>query len=341
MTLHRALGKAMAEKDASSHQLSGEALWLLTGADLRRAADEYQAQLSALPPKVRARVEEEHERFAPLAHRWLERFNRSLETRLQGYAAMGSLLAWEYPWPVVAILGVLVVRDGMRRTEALRLIGSAVQPVMEVGDWMQDVLRRTNRGIFGDSIPTTLFAVRCHHLRLSGEAEVAQALLDGPLPPAMDEESRALMRGLYDALGLVEGEARFRALAELTFRHFDREQSVFTAQMGAKRSEVTAPPSSFLASQLTKLPFVDAPRIVKGKLRFGTYKLGFDFNVRDHAQRCERFGAAFVRAVTGTSDDYRAATAYVTERFGPSAPPHFAPGVARLPPWSRAEELVR
>src|SRR5688500_9343009 len=143
MPLSDALLRAMQKDDASSFRLGGDGLWVLTGADLRAAAREYDAALALLPPSLRPRVEEEQASFAVVAHRWLCTYNHSLEDRLRGYVAMGRALGFEYPWPVVAVLGVLQVKGGVRRSEAIRLAGAAVPALADIGDWMQDVFRRT------------------------------------------------------------------------------------------------------------------------------------------------------------------------------------------------------
>ena len=192
------------------------------------------ARAQTVEAGLRPRLEEEHTALARAAHTWLSKFNGNLEARLRGYSAIGRAFAWELPWPAVAILGVLRVKGGVRQSEAVRLLGLAAAEVGEIGDWIQDVLRRTNRGIFADSVPCALWALRCAALRAEGN-HAPQALLDGPLPPAMDAESRSLARGLAEALAETDGASRFRAMAAVTLRQFDREQAVFTAQMGARR----------------------------------------------------------------------------------------------------------
>lgn len=335
MPLSDALVRGMKADDASSFRLGGDGLWLLTGKDLREAAREYDAALALLAPSLRTRVEEEQAAFALVAHHWLARYNHSLEDRLRGYVAMGRALGFEYPWPVVAVLGVLQVKGGVRRSEAIRLAGAAVPALADIGDWMQDVFRRTNRAIFADSIPTALLALRCCGLRADGDSALADALLEGPFLPAMDVESRALARGLYDALGIARGEQRFRALAELTVRHFDREQAVFTAGMGAVRSGA-APAWPPLRERFTKLASVDAPTTRGGKFRFERFPLPAGFDVRDHRSRAEQFGQAFVGAITTSVDVYAIAVGEVKRRFKDGREvPRYPEGAARLLPWTR------
>ena len=334
MPLSNALGRDLATDDASSFRLGGDAIWLLTGRDLRAAAQEYDEQLARLPVGLRARFEEEQAAFAVVAHRWLARYNQSLEDRLRGYVAIGHALGFEYPWPVVAVLGVLQVKTGVLRSEALRLAGAAVPSLLEVGDWMQDVLRRTNRTIFADSVPTVLLALRCCSLRSAGDQELAQALLDGPPFPAMDDESRAVARRLYDALGVESPDARFRVLADLTLLHFDREQAVFTAGMGSTRSGAS-PRWSTLKQRLTRMSTVNAPAVRDGRFRFAAYELPKGFDVRDHRSRAEQFGRAFVRSITSNLEVYRVAAGEVLRRFDGGELPRYPEGGARLLPWSQ------
>ncbi|MBS1151789.1 MAG: hypothetical protein H6Q89_3487 [Myxococcaceae bacterium] len=335
MPLCDALVRAMQAVDASSFRLGGDGLWLLTGADLRQAAREYDAALALLPPGLRERVVEEQEAFALVAHRWLARYNHSLEDRLRGYLAIGRALGFEYPWPVVAVLGILQVKGGVRRSEVIRLAGAAVPALGDVGDWMQDMFRRTNRAVFADSVPTALLALRCCSLRSRGDPELAEAMLSGPFLPAMDVETRKLARGLYDALGIACGDERFRALAELTERHFEREQAVFTAGMGSVRSGM-GPAWSALRQRFTRLSSILAPTAHRGKFRFSRYALPKDFDVRDHRARAEHFGRAFVVAITTSVEAYAVAVREVQRRFRASPEgPRFAEGAAHLLAWER------
>ncbi|MBL8956725.1 MAG: hypothetical protein JNK82_38480 [Myxococcaceae bacterium] len=333
MPLSDALRRTLPVADASSFRLAGEELWLVTGADLRRAADEWSLALERVPPALRPRLEDEHLGLARAAHHWLSTFNGNLEARLRGYAAIGRTFAWELPWPAVAILGVLRVKGGVRQSEAIRLAGLAAAEVGEIGDWIQDVLRRTNRGIFADSVPCALWALRAASLRASGDADLARALLEGPLPPAMDEESRRIARGIDAALQLEDGAQRFDALAAVTLQQFDREQAVFTAQMGAHR-EGDGPEWNGLRRFLTRLSRVDAPVVENGRLRSRSYRFPSSFDVRDHRARSEHFARAFVTSVTGSAADFRVAVGEVIRRLPPGSPPAYADGRPALPPWA-------
>ena len=332
MPLADALRRTLPAADASSFRLAGEELWLVTGADLRRAADEWSLALGRVPTALRPRLEDEHAGLARAAHHWLTMFNGNLEARLRGYAAIGRAFAWELPWPAVAILGVLRVKGGVRQSEAIRLAGLAASEVGEIGDWIQDVLRRTNRGIFADSVPCALWALRAATLRASGDAELANVLLEGPLPPAMDDESRRIARGIEAALQLDDGDARFRALAAMTLQQFDREQAVFTAQMGAHR-EGEGPEWNGLRRWFTRMSSVDAPVVEGGKLRSRVYRFPSHFDVRDHRARSQHFAQAFVTSVTGSAADFRVAVAEVIRRWPPGAPPAYAHGRPALPRW--------
>ena len=156
--------------------------------------------------------------------------------------------------------------------------------------------------------------------------------LEGPLLPAMDEESRGRARKLYDALGIEGAEQRFRALADLTAAHFDREQAVFTAGMGATRSGA-APRWPPLKERLTRLTTVNAPTVREERLKFEAWSLPKGFDVRDHQARAEQFGRAFVRSITGSIDVYRVAAAEVIRRYDGSEPPRYINGSARLLDW--------
>ncbi len=307
--------QALLERETASFQLMGEDLALLPGAGLREAAAAYEAQVAELPAGLRARFEAEQAVVLREAHRWLCKYNRSVHTRLRGYLALGRRCSFEYPWPVVAMLGICQVLTGIGRNRryallapVLRRLGS--RKLDELVEGTEDVLRRTNRGIFADSVPAVLMALHARELSTRGDRELADALLDGPLPPVMDGESRSLMRGLHDGLAIADPEQRFGALTALTLRHFAREQAIFTYQMGP----VGAP---------VGLRSVPAPRIERTLLGgrrvvFKSFRLPRGFDLRDHAARVAAFGQAFVSSVTADQADYRAAVAYVERRFGKS-----------------------
>jgi hypothetical protein len=289
----------------------------LTGADLADAAREWQAALARVPDSQRARVDEELTALQGQALRFLQKYNRSVHARLAGYVEIGRRCRFAYPWPVVAILGIEQVMEGMRHNRVYGLVGEAARRLgwrglAQLTDGSEDVLRRTNRGIFADSLPTVLLALRADELRRGGEAALAGALLDGPLPPTFDDECRALARALYDGLGIADDSARFRALAQLTARHFAREQAIFTHQIGPPSSR----PQPAVLRRLLAIRAVPAPVIDHGRVKLASFALPRGFDLRDHAARVSLFGRAFVDAITASVDDYRVAAAHVVARWG-------------------------
>jgi len=254
--------RRVAPGELGSFQLMGEDLVLVTGRELVAAAERYRDELAALPAALGARLEAEQRALADEALRWLRRYNRSVHTRIGGYLALGFRLRFAYPWPVVATLGICQVLGGLARSHVYGLLGAAagrlrfrqLESMAEVAD---DVLRRTNRGIFADSVPTVLYAMRAAELVRLGDP-LGRALVDGPLPPLFDEESREIARGLVDGLGEPDPARRFEALGALTHRHFDREQAVFTHHMGASRAAVALPAATGWALRMTSFPAVPA-----------------------------------------------------------------------------------
>lgn len=312
---------------ASSFQLMGEDLTLLTGPDLRAAAAAYDEHLArAVPAPLHGQLEAEHRALALEAHALLRRHGQSLHGRVAGYLEVGRRFGFEYPWPVVAVLGICTVLDGMSRMRLYGLLGRAasrvgLSQVERASERIDDALRRTNRGIFADSVPLALFALRCHTLRRAGRADLAQALLDGPLPPLMDEECRGLARRLADAFALDDGARRFEALAALTLVHFAREQAVFTHHLGLTRDGAPRPYASWLDAAVGNPRAVAAPVVLRRagrapRLVFRSHPLPAGFDIRAHAPRVEAFGRAFVRSITGCRDDYQAALDYALTRFG-------------------------
>jgi hypothetical protein len=320
--------------DARSFQLMGEDLALVDGPLLREAAARYEAELArSVPPLLREAREREVSAAMGEAHRWLRRHNRSLPARIQGYLALGERCGLEYPWPVVAVVGLCTVMEGLSRFRLYGLVGDALARVGSVAlrnltSSLDDVLLRTNRGIFADSVPAVLLSLRAHQLRARGQEALAEALLGGPLPAIMDEETRAICRALYAALAVDDGPGRFARLGAVTEQQFAREQAIFTYQMG-RPGRV---PRGLLAS-LTRVRSVSAPRIVAGRggfeLAFLPYALPRGFEMSDHRARVEHFSAAFVRPLTATIPEYHAAMRYVLNRFGARAGqalPAFGPG---------------
>ncbi len=312
-----ALRRRLGDPDAQSFQLAGEDLIALTGADLADAARDWQSALERVPAEHRARVDEELGALQHEAHLFLRKYNRSVHARLAGSVEIGRRCRFAYPWPVVAILGIEQVMEGMRHNRVYGLVGEAARRVgwralAQLTDGSEDVLRRTNRGIFADSLPTVMLALRADGLRRDGEAQLAGALLDGPLPPTFDEECRALARALYDGLAIADPQERFATLSRLTVRHFAREQAIFTHQIGPPPSR----PQPVVLRRLLAIRAVPAPVVAAGRVKLAPFALPAGFDLRDHAARVSLFGRAFVDAVTGSVDDYRVAVAHVVARWG-------------------------
>lgn len=304
-----ALRRRLGDPSASSFQLMGEALQRITVEDLRAAVDAHEA---AVPPLLREALYAEEAALGAEAHEWLRKYNRSLYGRIAGYWALAERLTFRYPWPIIAILGIVQVIGGMDRARVYGLAGRLASRLgydkyEKLGDGSEDVLRRTNRGIFADSIPTVLRALRAEQLIAEGKRELADALITGHAAVLWDEESRELCRAIVEGL-MTAGEAeRFRSLSATTLRHFSREQAIFTHQIGSK-------------SRKRKLPAakaVPAPVIEGGELRYRSFALPPGFDFRDHDTRVDAFGKAFVTSVTGSLDDYRVAIGWVRDRYSP------------------------
>ena len=129
------------------------------------------------------------------------------------------------------------------------------------------------------------------------------------------EEARQRGRG-YDP---AEHHAHVEKIIQsYSSAHFEREQAIFSYQMGTReRSTRTRP----LSTRLLALRSVPAPVVVRGwlgrrRLVFRTYSLPRGFDVRDHPARVREFERAFVLSVVADPEDYRAARRYVTDRFG-------------------------
>jgi hypothetical protein len=302
----------------ASFQLMGEHLAAIGGHDLRQAAAEYDAGLERLSPDVRAAFEREQAALLTESCEWLARYNRSLHSRIAGYQALAKEVELHYPWPVVAVLGICQVQAGLRRNGFYRLWGSVLSRagsrlLERFVDGAEDVLLRTNRGIFADSVPTVLWGLRAHRLRSSGEGALAEALLSGPLPPIFDEESRAIARGLSEGLAVSDAQLRFSRLAVLTRRHFAREQAIFTHHIG----RISRREPELVRTLITQRS-VSAPRVERGRkgrrLVFRAFALPPGFDLRAHAPRVEVFQRAFVDSVIGDPEDYRVAAAYAQSR---------------------------
>jgi hypothetical protein len=325
MPIIDSLRSLLDQPEARSFQLSGEDLALIDGSALREAAVRYEEELArSVPAPLREARERELSAIMKEAHRWLRRYNRALPARVKGYLALGARCRFEYPWPIVAIVGLSAVMTGFTRWRLYGLLGDALAKVGAAGlrnfaYTMDDVLLRTNRGIFADSVPAVLLSLRAHELRVKGQAEVGEALLAGPLPAIMDEESRAICRALHDALAIRDGGERFARLAAVTQQQFAREQAIFTYQMGGSWRSRGARGGGVLRS-VTRVRSIEAPRIVAGRrgleLVFRPYALPTGFEMSDHEARVEEFDRAFVQSITGTVAEYHAAMRYVGRRFG-------------------------
>jgi hypothetical protein len=302
-----ALRTRLEDPGTSSFRLMGEDLQLLTLDELRAAVTE---QVAVISPALRDELLGEERALATQAHTWLRKYNRSMHTRIAGYLELGRSCAFRYPWPVVAVLGLVQVRTGLDRVRLFGLAGRIASrlgfvSLEQLGDASEDILRRTNRGIFADSVPTVLRAMRADALRREGKAALADALIEGQAAVLWDVESAALCRAIADGLGIDDETERFRALAATTLRHFHREQSIFTHHIAAR-------------GKLHKLPAVKtmrAPTIHRGKLEFRPFKLPPAFDLRDHALRVEVLGGAFVRSVTSAPSDYQIAKDWVLAHF--------------------------
>jgi hypothetical protein len=312
-----ALRARLGSQEVHSFQLMGEDLVALTNEDLETAAEHWQQALARIPASVRPRFLAAQNDVQRDAHAFLRKYNKSVHTRVAGYVELGKRVEFAYPWPVVAILGIEQVRAGIRQNRVYGLVGAALErvwhPLVRMTELTEDVLRRTNRGIFADSTPTLLYALAALAARRAGDRELADALLDGPLPPFMDEECGALSRALVDGLDLADPDERFATLAALTHRHFAREQAIFTHHLGGDRRG--GAPRSRVIARLTAVREVPAPAIETGRVVQRPFRLPDKFDMRDHAARVDAFGKAFVTSVTGSRADYDVAAKYVLARY--------------------------
>jgi hypothetical protein len=122
-----ALRELLGDPKAASFQLMGEDLALLPGAALAAAGRAWETATSALPPEVRVPFAIEQADVMNEAHGWLRRCNRSLHGRLHGYLALARRCDFEYPWPVVAMVGVSQVMEGFGRNRLYGLFGPAAR----------------------------------------------------------------------------------------------------------------------------------------------------------------------------------------------------------------------
>lgn len=327
MTLLAELRALIDDGNAPSFRLMGEDLVALGPSRLENAAARYAQELEAtVPPSLRGRFVAEQQATLSEARAFVTAHNTSIHQRIRGYLELGRRLDFEYPWPVVAILGIVEVMRTLERVHLLGLAGAALDrlgrpKMLEVAERTDDALRRTNRGIFADSVPTVLYALRARELAQTGERELSRLLLTGPCPVWMDEETRQLATGIVDGLAVSESTTRFRALSELTLRHFAREQAIFTFHLGGSRPVRTgaAARRPSLVGRVMGEGRVIAPRIVRdargARLSYRPYPLPPGFELRDHDARVKVLGDAFVRSVTTSRADYDVARRWVQRRF--------------------------
>jgi hypothetical protein len=313
---------------AKSFQLQGEDLLLVGGEHLLAVAEDWRRELDArVPAAMQPAFLREQAEAAAEGQRWLHRCNVSLHDRIAGYLALADLVE-DYPWPIVAILGLMEVRGSIRRFGAVTA-GSPLLARFGQARWARmadrtlDILRRTNRGIFADSVPLVLYALHVRALERDGRVELARALVDGPLPPIWDAAQAAVLARLVDGLREGDPERRFHALAELTVDQFEREQQVFTHHLGGDRPAAERPnrpptrgPAARARAWLAP-PHVRAPRIenMSGarRLVFAECPLPDGFDLRNHAARVELFSEVFVRSVLGSRADYECAARWCRE----------------------------
>src|SRR5258706_9303877 len=109
------LRRRLAPEEVHSFQLMGEDLAILTASELGEAADAWERELDRVPAPVRPRFVEAQTTLQRESHRFLRKYNRSVHTRIAGYVELGRRVRFEYPWPVVAILGIEQVLSGIRQ----------------------------------------------------------------------------------------------------------------------------------------------------------------------------------------------------------------------------------
>jgi hypothetical protein len=310
-----ALRRRLDDPAAGSFQLLGDDLTLLSGEDWLEAARAWDAAMEKIAPSVRPRLAAELERLQRDIHAFLRRYNRSVHHRIAGYVALGQRCDFAYPWPAVAILGLEQVLLGMRTNRLYGLVGDVAVAIgkrafAKLSDTSEDVLRRTNRGIFADSVPTVLLALRAHALRLSGDEALAAALIGGPMLPLFDAHCRAIARTLDEGLGITDPSARFSALGALTALHFSREQAIFSFHLGGKKTATSS------ARRLLSPRAVQAPIVREGRVKLARFALPRGFDLRDHEARVALFTRAFVDPVIRSRDDYRDVVAHLVRRWG-------------------------
>lgn len=311
-----------------SFSLLGNGVVLFSGAMLAPAREAFDAALDArVPPALRDAFLDQQRAFVEEAHDWLRAHNWSVDARMRGYAELTRALEGAYAWPVAAALALVHLR---RSIAMIAVVGAAgrLAPIGAAGDVQQllaatfDVLLRTNRMVCVDAALLMLLAKRCDALRREGRAELALALLEGPAPIVMDDESVALARGVYELLATRDERARFAASASLTRAHFLREQAIVSRELEDNRAFWTALPAAVRA--VISPRWLKAPSIVAGarrerRLEWQWVALsGADF--MDHPARIREFGGAFVESLLGSPEDLAAAARWVASELGAHPP---------------------
>ncbi len=325
MALIDSLRLPLRNPTAQSFVLWWDDFQLLGPDELGAALDEHRRAVDKLGPAQREFLGAAHTAFRREAHEFLRRHNTNVHRRIAGYLALGRRLQFHYPWPTVAVLGICQVIEGMKKNRGWAFAGDMLgklgsDALIKLSDNSEDLLRRTNRGIFADSVPTVLYALRVFDHARRGEHELVNLLVHGPLPITFDEENRELIAELVAGLQLADADARFARLAKLTLRHFAREQAIFSYHLDGHRHGAADKRSGGLGAKLFRLREVDAPVVVRDRkdrrhLSFEPYQLPRDFDIRDHETRVREFGRAFVSSVTASPEDYKVATEYAVKRF--------------------------
>ncbi len=289
----------------------GDDLVLVGGAALREAADRYEEESSppnrpwGAPRGARARARGGDGRGAwlapqvqpraPGAHRGVPRPRREVRLPLPvaRRGARPGCARWLRGLSAMARCGASLVKCGRARGGPGCAIGRRARRHAPAHEPRH--LRRL--GAHGGPRAPLPRASRRRARAL------AEALLDGPLPPLIDDETRALGRAIYRGLGVRDAGERFKTLADVTARALLRRArpAVFSYHMGPRRAISRG---GVARGAMARLRSVEAPRIVERKggleLVFAPYPLPRGFVMEDHEARVREFGKAFVTSITGT-----------------------------------------
>ena len=154
MTLVDEVRAILGDGTLPSFRLAGEDLIVLSPDRLRPAAEAYERELAeSIPVSLRGAVVREQGTILKQAHELVRRYNSGIHERIQGYVELARRVELEYPWPVVAILGILEVKRTLSRVHLFGWLGLSAErlgyrELTRAAERMDDVLRRTNRGIF-------------------------------------------------------------------------------------------------------------------------------------------------------------------------------------------------